>query len=237
MGEPAMHPRAAPLLGRARRLPALRSSPVGRHRSISGTGYDARADGAPAPGASVDIERAWVSRSRAGDVDAFESIFRRYYEQLCLFAEGLLRSPEPARDAVQDVFVAIWKHKESCRGCDNLRVYLFAAVRNRALKLLRHRGVVNRTRARMTLEQRSPGHGAAPQTPEEEIDARELAAAVERIIEKLPERSREAYLLHRRDGLSYAEIAAVMDVSARTVENHIARALRGLREGLSDWIA
>lgn len=236
-GEPAMHPRATPPLGRRHRPPAVRTPAVSRHRSTPATGHDARADGAPAPGASVDIERAWVARSRSGDVDAFESIFRRYYEQLCIFAERLLRSPDPARDAVQDVFVAIWKQKESCRGCDNLRVYMFTAVRNRVLKLLRHQGVVDRTRARMTLEQRSPGHGAAPETPEEEIDARELAAAVERVIQELPERCREAYLLHRRNGLSYAEIAAVMGVSARTVENHIARALRGLREGLSDWIS
>ncbi|HEX6533974.1 MAG TPA: RNA polymerase sigma-70 factor [Gemmatimonadaceae bacterium] len=232
-----MHPRATQPLGQRQHPTALRPSPVSRHRSAPGTGHDAGADGAPAPGASVDIERAWVARSRSGDVDAFESIFRRYYEHLCLFAERLLRSPDSARDAVQDVFVAIWRQKASCQGCDNLRVYLFTAVRNRVLKLLRHRNVVNRTRARMALEHRSPGHGAAPETPEEESDARELAAAVERIIQQLPERSREAYLLHRRDGLSYAEIAAVMDVSVRTVENHIARALRGLREGLSDWIS
>lgn len=184
----------------------------------------------------MDIEQAWVARSRAGDVEAFEAIFRRYYEQLCFYADRLLQSPDMARDAVQDVFVAIWKHKDSCRGCDSLRAYLFTAARNRVLKLVRHRNVVSRTRTRMTLERRSPGHGAAPDTPEELIDAKELAAAVERIIRELPERSREAYLLHRRDGLSYAEVAAVMGVSVRTVENHIARALRGFRDGLSDWI-
>lgn len=235
MGEPATHPRATPPLGRRHRSPGVRFSPVSRHRSIPVTGHDTRADGAPAPGASVDIECAWVARSRSGDADAFESIFRRYYEHLCLFAERLLRSPDAARDVVQDVFVAIWKQRASCQGCDNLRVYLFTAVRNRVLKLLRHQNVVDRTRARMTLEQRSPGHGATPESPDEEIDALELAATVERIVQELPERSREAYRLHRRDGLSYAEIAAVMGVSVRTVENHIARALRGLREGLSDW--
>lgn len=191
----------------------------------------------PASDPPLDIERGWVARGRAGDVGAFEAIFKRYYPRLCAFAERLLHSPDGARDAVQDVFVAIWKQKETCQGCDNLRVYLFTSVRNRVFKLLRHQRVVDRARERMTLEQRSPGVGAAPETPEDEMEARELAAAVERIVGELPERSREAYLLHRREGLSYAEIAGVMGVSVRTVENHIARALRGLREGLSDWIA
>lgn len=193
--------------------------------------------GPPGTGASAERERALVARGRAGDVAAFEAIFRCYYQRLCQFAERSLRSPDAARDAVQDVFVAVWKHRDSCQGCDNLGVYLFTAVRNRVLKLLRHDGVVERARARLTLEQRSPGAGSAPESPDEEVAARELAAMVDRIVEQLPERSREAYLLHRRDGLSYAEIAAVMGVSTRTVENHIARALRGLREGLSDWIS
>lgn len=234
---PARQSRTVPSTKRSRRLPAVRPSRESRRPPAPSTDHDVRAIGVSASGISTDIEHAWVARSRADDVEAFEAIFRRYYEQLCLYAEGRLQSPDMARDAVQDVFVAIWKHKDSCRGCDSLRAYLFTAARNRVLKLLRHRNVVSRTRTRMTLEQRSPGHGAAPDTPEELIGAKELAAAVERIIRKLPERSREAYLLHRRDGLSYAEIAAVMGVSERTVENHIARALRGFRDGLSDWIS
>lgn len=233
---PVRRARTVPRSERPRRLPAVRSSRESGRPIGPSAGHDVRAIDVPSSG-TTDIEHAWVARSRAGDVEAFEAIFRRYYEQLCLYAEGLLHSPDMARDAVQDVFVAIWKHKSSCKGCDSLRAYLFTAARNRVLKLLRHRSVVSRTRTRMTLEQRSPGHGAAPDTPEELIDAKELAAAVERIIRELPERSREAYLLHRRDGLSYAEVAEVMGVSVRTVENHIARALRGFRDGLSDWIS
>lgn len=191
----------------------------------------------PTPGASSDVERAWVARSRAGDVAAFEAIFRLYYEPLCAFAERFVGSPDAARDVVQDVFVRIWEQRQSWQGCDNLKAYLFTAVRNRSFKLLRHRGVVERGLAQMTHAAAAPGAGSPPPTPEDYTRVVELAAAVERAIEQLPERSREAYLLHRQQGLSYAEIAAVMGVSARTVENHIARALRGLREGLSPWIS
>lgn len=228
-------PRPTPPSRRSHRL-AVVKSPLGNRQSAPGTGHLRPGQAPPASDTPLDIERGWVARGRAGDVGAFEAIFKRYYPHLCVFAERLLHSPDAARDAVQDVFVAIWKQRDSCQGCDNLRVYLFTSVRNRVFKLLRHQRVVDRTRERMTREQRSPGVGSAPETPEEEVGASELAATVEQIIQELPERSREAYLLHRREGMSYAEIAGVMGVSVRTVENHIARALRGLREGLSDWI-
>lgn len=215
----------------------MTSTPGNSSKSTPLKGDHRAGDVPPTADASLDIEQAWVARSRAGDVNAFEAIFRQYYQHLCLFAENLLRSPDAARDAVQDVFVAIWNKRQSCEGCDNLRFYLFSAVRNRVLKLHRHQGVVERMRTRMTRERRSPGFGGRPEMPDEQLGATELAATVDRIVQALPERSREAYLLHRRDGMSYAEIAGLMGVSVRTVENHIARALRGLREGLSDWIS
>lgn len=192
-------------------------------------------DGVPRPGSS-DAERVWVARARTGDVKAFEAIFRTYYDQLCSFSERILRSPDAARDAVQDVFVRIWEQRQSCQGCNNLKAYLFTAVRNRSFKMLRHSAVVRRSHDQMTRESRGCAVGAAPASPEANAQLAELTAAVQRTIDDLPDRCREAYLLHRQHGMSYSEIAELMGVSARTVENHIARALRGLREGLSAWI-
>ena len=182
------------------------------------------------------MEKAWVSRARAGDATAFEAIFRTYYERLCGFAERLVHSPDAARDVVQDVFVRVWEQRENCQGCDNLKGYLFTAVKNKAFKFLRHRNVVHRSAEDLAKEQRVPGSASPPMTPEEHTRSSELELAVQRVIDQLPERSRTAYLLHRQQDMSYAEIAVVMGISVRTVENHIARALRGFREGLAAWI-
>ncbi len=186
--------------------------------------------------APSDLERAWVARIAAGDVNAFEIVFGLHYEPLCSFAQQYVDSPDAARDVVQEVFVRVWEQRTSLAGCENLRAYLFAAVRNRSLKILRHGSVVRRSMERWQRDGTTPGAAQRPASPEDHLEAAELTTALEAVMGELPERAREAFLLHRRHGLAYAEIATVMEVSVRTVENHIARALRGIREGLRHWI-
>lgn len=186
--------------------------------------------------APSDLERAWVARIAAGDMGAFEVVFGLHYEPLCSFALQFLSSPDAARDVVQEVFVRVWEQRTSLANCENLRAYLFTAVRNRCLKVLRHGSVVRRSVERWQRDGASPGAAEQPPSPEDHLEAAELASDLEAVLVTLPERAREAFLLHRRQGLAYTEIAEVMDVSVRTVENHIARALRGLREGLRHWI-
>lgn len=188
----------------------------------------------PAAG-STDLERVWIARARSGDMGAFEAIFRAHYQRLCLFAEGFVNSSDQAEDLVEEVFVRTWESRESCRGCDSLKAYLYVAVRNRAFKLLRHRRVVDRLAERTGSGGPVPGMSANRDDPAENAAASELARAVERAIASLPERSRQAYLLHRQHGMSYAEIAATMEISTKTVENHLARAVKALRENLAPW--
>lgn len=198
---------------------------------------DGTSQGAPqtASAGSTDLERVWVARARSGDVGAFEAIFRAHYQRLCLFAEGLVNSSDQAEDVVEEVFASTWEARESCRGCDSLKSYLYVAVRNRAFKVLRHRKVVNRLAERVGSGGPVPGMSANRDDPAENAAASELARAVERAVASLPERSRQAYLLHRQHGMTYAEIAATMEVSAKTVENHLARAVKALRENLAPW--
>jgi RNA polymerase sigma-70 factor (ECF subfamily) len=188
------------------------------------------------PAGSTDLERVWIARARSGDVGAFEAIFRAHYRRLCLFAEGFVNSRDQAEDLVEEVFVRTWESRESCRGCNSLKAYLYVAVRNRAFKLLRHRRVADRVAERARSGGPVPGMSTTRNDPAEYTAAGELARAVERAIASLPERSRQAYLLHRQHGMSYAEIAATMEISAKTVENHIARAVKALREYLAPWM-
>ncbi len=189
----------------------------------------------PDPGQRRSRERAWVERLRGGDDTAFEEIFQAYYTRLCAFAEQFIRSPDAAEDVVAEVFLQIWRHRERGGGGASLRAYLYAAVRNQALKQLEHRRVADRWRAMAAASAlvEPPDVGAAPGT---DIDAATLESAVEQAIARLPDRAREAYLLCRRHGLSYAEVAATMGISVKTVENHVGRALRTLRDQLSHWL-
>jgi RNA polymerase sigma-70 factor (family 1) len=183
-----------------------------------------------------DFERVWVARTRAGAPDAFAAIFRAYYARLCAFAEGYLRSSAEAEEVVEDVFVRIWERREQCTGCSSLKSYLFTAVRNRSLKRLRHERVVKRTVTDARAANRPLGVAGERASLDDEVYAGELAAAVQRAVATLPERGREAFLLHREHGLTYAQIATTMGISVKTVENHLIRATKALRAELSDWL-
>jgi RNA polymerase sigma factor (sigma-70 family) len=102
-------------------------------------------------------------------------------------------------------------------------------VRNEALAHLRRRRMVESAHADAVRDERHPGMGAPDAPAEAQVQAQELADAADRAILQLPEGTQEAFVLHRKHGLSYAEVAAAMDISARTVEVHISRAFKALR--------
>lgn len=188
------------------------------------------------PGVAAAREHDLAAHIRAGEVAAFTEVFTTYHERLCFYAEGYVGSPDTAKEVVSDIFLWIWEHRAECRVSGSLAGYLYGAVRHRAMDRLKHERRASRAHAAFSALEYSPGMAEPPASPEEELHARELALLVERTISRLPERAREAFLLQRQHGLSYAEIAEVMRISISTVEKHMIRALQALREALSAWV-
>ena len=168
-----------------------------------------------------------VARIRAGDEAAFEAMFRAYYDPLCRYVAAYLGSRDAAEDAVQAVFVRIWEDRARWAVSD-LGHYLYAAVRRRAISQVRRIAVRRRAAPLLVLAE----IGAGGTTPDAEFEAGELWRRVERALDTLPPRTRAAFVLSRRDGLSYREVASRMDISPKTVGVHIGRALAALRETL-----
>jgi len=184
----------------------------------------------------ADVERAWVDGVRAGDAVAFEQIFQLYNRPLYRFAFHLLQNTDDAEDAVQGVFVSIWDSRATWRIEGSLRVYLFTAVRNRALRQLR----TCRTRERLggdVLAFGSRFRGELVPTPEGYVQSQDLAAAIEQAVAGMPPRMREAFLLTRDQGLTYREVAATMGTTVKTVTTHISRALVVLRQAAAPFLA
>ncbi len=186
---------------------------------------------APTPAGAAD-DRALAERLCAGDLAAFEAIFRRYFKPLCAFAYGVVRSPETAEELVQDTLFRIWEIRESLELHTSLKSYLYKATQNRALQHLAHARVARRFEERTRAEWPHTVEPQARESTDDRVHAEELATAVERVVAELPERCRQAFLLSREHHLSYTEIAQVMGISAKTVELQIGRALRTLRERL-----
>ncbi len=161
----------------------------------------------------------------------WDAALELYYPELCDYALRLLGSAEAAEDVVHDLFLHLWETRGSHDGVRLTRPYLYAAIRNRALKDLRRRRVAEAWIARVMRED--------PPSVESSADLylhHELERMVDRAIAELPARCREIFLLRRRDRLSYDEISMRTGVSLGTVKSQMWRAAVHLREKLAPYL-
>jgi len=175
-------------------------------------------------------ERSLQDRIRAGDENAFDTVFRSHYAHLVRMAESVLRERALAEEVAQEVMLELWRRRESLQVEQTLRAYLLRATRNRALNHVRHQRIVAREAAIAAID--SPSAPSA----EDEMIGTELEQAVHAAIEALPEKCREVFQLSREQGLKYAEIAVTLEISVKTVEKRMGQALAELRDRLEQWL-
>jgi RNA polymerase sigma-70 factor (ECF subfamily) len=173
------------------------------------------------------------SRVQEGDRRAFERLFRRYYDELCAYVESQIGTPEAAEDLVQNVLLSLWRRREQLALQKTIKAYLYGAARNESIKFRKHRKVRDRWQG----EKRRGRNGgrADASSPLEDVERKQLKRAMQKSVDALPERRREVYVLSRQHGLTYNEIASVMDISPKTVDNQMVEALKFLRKRLRQF--
>ena len=175
-------------------------------------------------------DRDQLARLRSGDHEAFNEIFRQWYEPAVRSAARILRDTGVAEEISQDVFLELWRRREALPPDSSPGAYVLQSVRNRALNHLRH----------LHVQQKSIVHIEALTEPAERADvgvqANELEAAAREAIAALPPRTREVFVLSRERGMRYSEIAEALGVSVKAVEANMSRALRIMRERLAPWL-
>lgn len=169
------------------------------------------------------------ARLRGGDDQAFAAVFREHYPGLVASAERLLGDRAAAEDTAQEVMLELWRRRDALPDDVSLRAYLHQSARNRALNRLRHARVVRQAEPHVRPPTASP-------PADGDVSARELETAMRQAVAELPEDVRETFRMSRVDGLTYAEIARVMEVSVKTVEARMGRALKLLRDRLAQWL-
>lgn len=217
-------------------LPACRLSGVSSSRTrvaramSEGGGASRESDAAGVDGAGAG---AGLERAAAGDpaTAAFQRLFETYAEALRRYAVRFVQSRASAEDLVQDAYWGLWRVWPQLAPDTNVRAYLYASVRNHALNHLRRQRAEDRSLAYVTPPPFHEGP-VLPSDGESQVAADEITAAVERVVAAMPRRQREIAALRLRDQLSTADIAARLGISPRTVETHIARITRTLRDQL-----
>jgi RNA polymerase sigma-70 factor (ECF subfamily) len=175
-------------------------------------------------------DRELLARLRAGETSAFDAIFRANYPLLVRVAEAMLRERATAEEIAQDVMLELWRRRESLDVTESVRGYLLQATRNRTLNALRHRAIERKSEPQVI-----DGVTRLPST-DAAVREGEIEAALHEAVAALPDRCRQIFELSRADGLKYAEIAARLGISVKTVEVQMGKALRILRERLKAWL-
>src|SRR6185503_8867451 len=174
-------------------------------------------------------DRELLERIGAGDEGAYDSVFRSWYPVLVRVAGALLRDSDAAEEVAQEVMLELWRRRHVMDASVSLRAYLLRSVRNRALNHLRH------LRVRRQTESDVEAMYDAPMESDQPIVAKELSEAVNLAFAELPPRCREVFELSRVHGLKYAEIAEALEISQKTVEAQMGKALRIMRVRLAQW--
>jgi RNA polymerase sigma-70 factor (ECF subfamily) len=177
-----------------------------------------------------DEEAALVQRLAAGDLTALTAIAEWLWEPLAAYAYRIVGDEDIARDIAQEACVRLWEGRGRTPPA-RLRPYLFRITRNLALD----HSKTHRTRERL-LRRYGLDHGRRPAAPDEVLERGRVEDEVQSAIQNLPERRREVFVLAYLRGLSYAEIAEVMNISPKTVQNHMTAALTELRTVLRPLI-
>ena len=183
----------------------------------------------------TDTDEDLLRRARAGEEDAFLSIYTRHRVAMYRFACRLLKSESAAEDVTHDCFLSLFKNPErfdATRGT-SLRTYLFAAVHNLAMKQFRRAGQETWMDEAAT--------AAEPRTPDaveplSRLLEAELSSAVRAAVEQLPALQREVLILFEFEDLSLAEVAVVVDAEVNTVKSRLGRARAGLRRTLAPYL-
>jgi RNA polymerase sigma-70 factor (family 1) len=173
-------------------------------------------------------EQDTIQAIRQGKITVFEQVFREYYAPLTRFAGGMIKREAEAEEIVQELFFTLWEKRESLSINTSIRSYLYQSTRNRCLNALKHQQVRNRHQQEVKYTQAS-----LVQLPEEPS---ELGDRIQAAIQSLPDRCREVFELSRFEGLKYREIADLLNISPKTVEVQMGKALRELRKQLADYL-
>jgi RNA polymerase sigma-70 factor (ECF subfamily) len=166
------------------------------------------------------------------DHPAFRKIFEEYYSPLTVFAQKFVPDLDLAREIVQDMFVNLYEKSDSLNIQTSLKSYLYQSVRNSCLNIIKKEKVHLSVHAGL---RSTSGTGEADWT-DKMIEA-ELQNLVFRTISELPGKCRQIYLLSRQEGISNREIAQKLNISIRTVETQVSKALKILRSRLGPYLA
>lgn len=161
---------------------------------------------------------------------AFEALFKTHFAYLCNFANQYVNDREVAQDICQQSFIKLWEKRADMDPAQSVQSYLFTSVKNRCLNYLR-----DNQKYRSRILDLDCGDIDFSQEVEDLTATEELQQRIDAALASLPEKCRQVFERSRFQQMKYQDIANELDISLKTVEAHMSKALKTLRAALSDY--
>ena len=166
-----------------------------------------------------------VRKLREGNAGAFDLLFDQYGSKLFYFVNKYLNNKEESEEIIQDVFFSLWKFKKEIKSAEAFKSYLYKIALNKIKNYFIKKQVREKHKQLIAqeylFEQESDG---------ELVDYESILKRVDQLIERMPEKRREIFLLSRKEGLDISEISKYLGIAESTVKNQISSALAFLKE-------
>ncbi len=162
------------------------------------------------------------------DQVSYKQLFFHFFLPLKSFAFSVLKSRELAEEVVSDILIEVWARRKSLAQIEDLKMYLYISVRNKSLRKLQQL----RKSSVLSLDEVEVDFASMDQNAESILLTQELAVDIENAIQQLPQRCKLIFKLAKEDQLKYKEIAILLNISVKTIDQQIAIALRKISETL-----
>jgi RNA polymerase sigma-70 factor (family 1) len=160
---------------------------------------------------------------------AYKELFLLFYKPLLQFGQSFLRSTEMAEEIVSDVFIKVWERRRNLEEVANLNVYLYVSTKNAALKCL----LKQQKQVAITIDELNVELKSTYNNPEQLLVTAEMISRIELAINQLPPRCKIIFKLIKEDGLKYKEVAEILNISVKTIDNQLAIALKKIGSAMN----
>ncbi len=183
-------------------------------------------------------ERRIISGIKSGDRGVYRELFDTYYTKLFLYAKSYVENEKEAEDIVQDLFFHLWEKRKDIVIFSSVSAYFFRAIHNRCIQYLRHKKVVQGYEERhlFKIKETETLYKSSTDFSFSSVQIKEIQQILNKVYDDLPEKTREVFRLSREESKSHKDIALALDMSVKSVEYYITKALKNFRFALHDYL-
>jgi RNA polymerase sigma-70 factor (ECF subfamily) len=183
--------------------------------------------------AGVNLE---IVNLRNGVKETYRHLYHQYYSMLFNLAYQYLDDADDAKEIVQNAFLKLWEIKGQLKDNSNLKNYLYTLVKNGCLNQIKRKQIVNNHNNNIKQRELELQYESLSRMSFDYMEIEELKNKIEEAVSNLPEHCRKVFCMSRYEGFKNTEIAEKLNISEKTVEAHMTKALKSLRVALKDYL-